>query len=154
MEIERKYLITTPPADYKTYPFHQIEQAYLSVDPVIRVRKQDDAYYLTYKSKGLLAREEYNLPLSKEAYEHLLQKTDGNILTKKRYLIPLLCSEPEYQNLMIELDIFEGKFHGLIFAEVEFPSVEAANSFIPPDWFGEDVTLNGEYQNSRLSTLT
>ena len=48
----------------------------------------NDEYYLTYKGKGLLAREEYNLPLTKESYEHLIKKADGNIITKKRYEIP------------------------------------------------------------------
>lgn len=50
--------------------------------PVVRIRKENDEYFLTYKSKGLLAREEYNLPLTKEAYAHLLEKADGIIITK------------------------------------------------------------------------
>ena len=59
MEIERKYLISHIPFDIAGYPFHQIEQAYLSTAPVVRVRQEDDTYYLTYKSKGLMEREEY-----------------------------------------------------------------------------------------------
>ena len=74
MEIERKFLVTTPPENYGSFPLHEIEQAYLCTEPVVRIRKEDDNYYLTYKSKGLLAREEYNLPLTKEAYAHLLTK--------------------------------------------------------------------------------
>lgn len=89
MEIERKYLIDTPPEDYRSWPFHQIEQAYLCTAPTVRIRREDDSYYMTYKSAGLLAREEYNLPLTKEAYRHLLTKADGRVLTKKRYLLPL-----------------------------------------------------------------
>ena len=148
MEIERKYLIkdiNTLPINLKDYPHHEIEQAYLNTEPVIRVRRQDDAYYLTYKSKGLMAREEYNLPLNKISYEHLLEKADGNILTKTRYEIPL------NDHLTIELDIFHGKFEGLILAEVEFPSMEEAESFTPPEYFGEDVTFSTEYHNSTLS---
>lgn len=34
-----------------SYPFHLIEQAYLNTDPVLRIRRQDDEYYLTYKGK-------------------------------------------------------------------------------------------------------
>lgn len=150
MEIERKYKIETPPADYMRYPFHIIEQAYLCTRPVIRIRKQDYEYYLTYKSSGLLSREEYNLPLTKEAYGHLLPKADGIVLTKTRYRIPL-ATQKEKSSLTIELDIFSGAYEGLILAEVEFPTEEAALSFIPPDWFGQDVTFTGEYQNSRLS---
>ena len=116
MEIERKFLVDTPPDGYESCPFHEIEQAYLCTDPVVRIRKEDESFYLTYKSKGLMAREEYNLPLTKESYSHLLKKADGNILTKRRYLLPLLGDS----TLTVELDIFDGKFKGLILAEVEF----------------------------------
>lgn len=146
MEIERKYLIHTPPADYQTYPFHRIEQAYLCTEPVVRIRRSDDEYYLTYKSKGLLIREEYNLPLTRDAYQHLLEKADGVVLAKKRYLIPI-----EKTKLTIELDVFEGEYQGLMLAEVEFQTKEEADAFMAPAWFGEDVTFSGEYQNSRLS---
>ena len=149
MEIERKFLIEQPPENYTSFPYHMIEQAYLCTDPVIRIRREDDDYYLTYKSKGLLSKKEYNLPLTKSAYEHLLQKADGNILRKKRYLLPL----ENHPELTIELDLFEGKFSGLILAEVEFPTEEEAMSFDPPGWFTRDVTFTGEYQNSRLSLL-
>ena len=100
MEIERKYKIeclNDLPENYRAFPCHAIEQAYLCTDPVVRVRREDDSYYLTYKGKGLLAREEYNLPLTKESYEHLLKKADGLVLTKVRLLkfvkllIYLLC---------------------------------------------------------------
>ena len=65
MEIERKFLISKEnlPADLDAYPHHKLEQGYLSTAPVVRIRKEDDNYYLTYKSKGLMTREEYNLSL-------------------------------------------------------------------------------------------
>lgn len=147
MEIERKFLIKQIPQGCTSFPCRQIEQAYLNTDPVVRVRRDNDDYYLTYKGKGLLSREEYNLPLNKEAYEHLLSKADGIVLTKKRYMIPV----PGNDHLTIELDVFEGHYNGLILAEVEFASEEEAKAFIPPVWFGEDVTFSGEYHNSRLS---
>ena len=102
MEIERKYLVNHVPADYMEFPCHAIEQAYLCTSPVVRIRREDDSYYLTYKGKGLMAREEYNLPLNEQAYAHLLKKADGIILTKTRY--PILEGS---NHLTIELDIFE-----------------------------------------------
>ena len=73
MEIERKFLISKEnlPSNLDSYPHHKLEQGYLSTSPVVRIRKEDDNYYLTYKSKGLMTREEYNLPLTREAYERL-----------------------------------------------------------------------------------
>lgn len=148
MEIEKKYLIQNPPFEITSYPFHRIEQAYLCTSPVIRIRRQDAEYYLTYKGSGLMAHEEYNLPLTKESYSHLLAKADGNIISKKRYLIPI-----ENSTLTIELDVFEGVFSPLVMAEVEFSSLEEAASFTPPEWFGEDVTMNTNYHNSTMSRV-
>ena len=147
MEIERKYLIHKLPENLDTYPYKKIEQAYLCTEPVVRIRKQDQEYFLTYKGKGLLVREEYNLPLTKDSYMHLREKIDGRLIIKKRYLIPLS------NELTIELDIFGGDLAPLMLAEVEFPNETSANSFTPPKWFGEDVTFSGEYHNSRLSQI-
>lgn len=145
MEIERKYLITRLPEPLDSYPCRIIEQGYLNTAPVIRIRKDNDRYELTYKSKGMMVREEYNLPLTREAYLHLRSKIDGRLIQKKRYMIPL------DNGLTVELDLFEGELKGLILAEVEFPDVETAETFLPPDWFGEDVTFSGQYHNSYLS---
>jgi CYTH domain-containing protein len=147
MEIERKFLIKEIPFDLSGYNKKEIEQAYLCTKPVVRIRKSDEEYYLTYKGKGKIAREEYNLPLTEEAYLHLLKKADGNILTKTRYEIPT------DDNLIIELDIFSGKFEGLILAEVEFETLEQANAYEPPEWFGRDVSITGEFQNNKLSRM-
>ena len=144
MEIERKFTIKTLPDNLESYPCLHIEQGYLNTNPVVRIRKQNDEYVLTYKGKGMLAREEYNLPLNEESYVHLKAKCDGNIISKKRYLIPL-------GNLTIELDVFDAPFAPLVMAEVEFDSLEAANAFIAPDWFLEDVTHKPEYHNSYMS---
>lgn len=145
MEIERKFLIQTLPEDLFSYKFRKIEQAYLCTEPVVRIRRQDEDYILTYKSKGFLAREEYNLPLTKEAYEHLRKKADGIVLSKTRYLIPLT------DHLTIELDVFDAPYEGLYLAEVEFSSEEEANDFVKPDWFTEEVTYSSKYHNSALS---
>jgi CYTH domain-containing protein len=144
MEIERKFLVNKIPSPLDAYKCRKIEQAYLCTSPVVRVRRDNDDYYLTYKSKGLLEREEYNLPLTSESYEHLKEKADGIIITKNRYEIP-------FNEYIIELDIFEGKYKGLVLAEVEFETREDAEKFSPPAWFKEDVTLNPEYSNSFLS---
>ena len=143
MEIERKFTIKALP-DLNGYDYKKLTQAYLNTDPVIRIRKEDDCYFLTYKGKGLLVREEYNLPLNKESFEHLLPKADGLVISKTRYLIP-------YKNHTIELDIFEGDLAPLTMAEVEFESEEEAHAFIPPEWFDQDVTQDKRYHNSNLS---
>lgn len=145
MEIERKYLVKKLPENLDRYGSKKIEQGYLCTDPVVRIRRSDENYYMTYKGKGLMVREEYNLPLTREAYEHLLPKIDGLLIAKTRYLIPLTGT------LTAELDVFEKDLNGLTLVEVEFDTVEEADAFTPPEWFGEDVTNTGTYHNSSLS---
>ncbi len=144
MEIERKFTIRRLPGQLSQYPVRHLEQAYLNTEPVIRIRREDDRFYLTYKGSGMLAREEYNLPLNEESYLHLLPKCDGNVISKKRYLIP-------FEGHTIELDVFDAPFTPLVIAEVEFETEEAANAFLPPDWFLEDVTYDPAYHNSYLA---
>ena len=145
MEIERKYLIDTLPDHLEQYECRQIEQGYLNTDPVVRIRKSNDKYTLTYKGAGLMCREEYNLPLNSESFAHLKKKIDGILIEKKRYLIPLT------EKLTIELDVFEGELAPLVLAEVEFETKEEAERFVPAAWFGEDATFSSKYHNSTLS---
>ena len=145
MEIERKYLVSSLPSDLDSYTCLSIEQAYICTEPVIRIRRENDIFYLTVKGSGMLSREELNLPLTKEAYRQLLPKAEGTVITKKRYLIPI------NEQLKVELDVFSGRWSGLVIAEVEFPDQSAADSFQPLSWFEKEVTFDPHYHNSWLS---
>lgn len=149
MEIERKFLVNKEniPTNLEQYPHHVIEQAYVITDPVLRIRKKDDQYILTYKGPGLMKREEVEFPLTQEAYEKLLTKTEGNIITKTRYKIP------ENNNLTIEFDIFSGLFEGLYLAEVEFENETDAMQYEKPQWFEKEVTNTNTFHNSTLSQM-
>lgn len=149
MEIERKFLIKKEmlPEHLEQYPHSLFQQAYIITQPVLRIRKKESQYILTYKGEGLMTREEIEFPLSQEAYEKLLTKSEGNILSKTRYRIP------DRESLCIELDVFHGKFEGLFLAEVEFSSEEEALSYCPPAWFGKEVTSIHTFHNSNLSKM-
>ena len=152
MEIEKKYLIDLNKISFALDAFavRIIEQGYLCTSPVVRIRRDNDKYELTYKSGGLMKRREENLPLNQTSYEHLVTKVDGRLIRKRRYMIPL---DGENSGLTVELDVFEGDLAPLVLAEVEFPDENAANAFMAPAWFGEDVTFCGLYHNSYLSRL-
>lgn len=156
MEIERKFQIKIIPENLEQYAKKEIEQGYLCTKPVVRIRKSNENYILTYKSRiGMeskpdevaLTCEEVELSLTQESYEHLRLKTDNNLITKTRYLIPL------DNGLTVELDVFHGHLEGLLFAEVEFPTEEAAADFQPPEWFGLDVSFDKRYKNNYLSKV-
>ena len=160
-EIERKWRVRKLPKDYKHFPCKLLEQAYLCQNPTLRIRKESnisegeekagisegkdqEEYIFCYKGRGRLSREEYNLPLTKEAYETLIGKTEGRVIRKRRYAIP-------HGPYTVELDIFQGELEGLCYAEVEFSSEEEALSFQPLDWFSEELTGEIGYSNAELS---
>ncbi len=151
MEIEKKFLISKLPEDLCEFPYVEIEQAYLSVKPVIRIRRWNEDYILTYKNhqetddiQDVCVNQEIELPLTQEAYRHLLSKADGYVITKRRYLIP-------YQQKTIELDVFSGRYEGLVVAEIEFDSMEEANGFSVPSWFQKNVSGDIHYSNAYLA---
>ena len=156
MEIEKKYEITKLPDNLEQYEKKEIEQGYLCVKPVVRIRKSNDDYILTYKApfkedkkkeKVAIVNNEIEMPLTKDAYIHLKEKVDNNLITKTRYLIPL------ENGLVGELDIFHGVLEGLVFIEVEFSSEEEASRFNPPSWFKKDVSFDKKYKNNYLSKI-
>lgn len=157
MEIERKYAINNLPENLSQYKYKKIEQGYLCGNPTIRIRKSNDDYILTYKSKlgiekkkkgSAIFNQEVELPLTKEAYDNLIPKIDNNLICKTRYLIPL------EDNLTAELDVFEGLLTGLVFVEVEFPDEQTSNEFVPPTWFGKDLSSDKRFTNHSLSKLS
>ena len=146
MEIERKFLVSWLPKNLEQYPKRRIEQAYLCTNPVLRIRRKDETYILTYKGPGFLTREEHEFPLKPESCDRLMAKAEGQVISKDRYHI-------HWGEHTIELDIFENDLAPLVLAEVEFDTEEEANNFTPPEWFGKDVTFSKDYHNSVLSQI-
>lgn len=153
MEIERKFRVTELPINLEQYNKKEIKQGYLCKGPIVRIRKSNNNFILTYKNKkGIdqkyaVQSQEIEMELTEEAFLHLMTKVDDYIIEKTRYLIP-------YQDkYTIELDVFEGRLRGLFFAEVEFESEEDAKNFVKPDWFGEDVSFDKRFRNSYLSKV-
>ena len=144
MEIERKFLIEKIPFALDEYKCDKIKQGYFSISPEKRVRKRGDVYILTEKGEGDLIREEKERIIDKEMGEELFAMSKTYIIEKTRYYIP-------YDSYTIELDIYEGRHKGLTVAEVEFESERQALDFVPPAWFGEDITRDKSYKNMMLA---
>jgi adenylate cyclase len=143
MEIERKWLVEAPSDESLNAPSERIDQGYLAIEPdgnETRVRRKEDHYFLTVKSAGGLAREEYEIELNFEQFAALWPATEGRRVEKTRYVAD-----------GIELDLYAGALAGLIIAEVEFTSEEEAVAYVPPSWFGPEVTADRRYKNHSLA---
>ncbi|MBR3349339.1 MAG: CYTH domain-containing protein [Solobacterium sp.] len=144
MEIERKFLIAQLP-QLSGYRKIIMSQHYLSVDPVMRIRKADERYIFTYKSGEGMVRQEEEFDISEHDFERLLARRIGNGVYKTRYVIPL------NEKLRAEVDVYEKQLKGLCVVEVEFENEQEAKAFTPPAWFGKEVTEDPSYTNAMLA---
>ncbi len=144
MEIERKFLVKTFPQEAQGCASCAIEQGYLSLTPEVRIRRRGDCFFQTEKSAGTLVREEREWEISETEYREKVATTVGAIVHKTRYEIPLGA-------YTAELDVYHGALDGLLTVEVEFPSVAESAAFVPPLWFGREVTDDPAYRNRILA---
>ncbi len=127
----------------------EIEQDYVSdeIEP-LRLRKIGGRCELSKKinlaAGDISRRDEFTVPLSNEEYAKL-RGLSVKRLAKTRYYAPL----PE--GLVAEIDVFHDKLEGLIMVEVEFGDESARRAFVPPPWFGRDVSQETWARNSFLA---
>lgn len=147
LEIEKKFLVKNLPMKLESYPYADIIQWYISMNDSneVRIRKTTKSdgtttYTRTIKEdRGEGINEEIEKEISQEKFEYLFQFTNNQIVSKRRYYIPI------NEKLIAELDIFTNEDP---IVEVEFPNTESKKRFIPPVRFGEEVTWNKYYKNS------
>lgn len=149
-EIERKWLIDPEkiPYDLSRFERQELSQTYINFSPEIRVRSINDMVYILAIKSDLsvdgLKRTEKEYYISKEEYDHLLEKGDGMTIKKTRY-------QHNIDNLVYEIDVFKDSLAGLAYLEIEFKSEEEANAFQEPDWVIKDVTADIRYKNGQLA---
>lgn len=145
-EIERKFLLNYIPTDLPLKEEFQVYQAYLSVDPEVRIRRnekdgKDTAYFLAIKSGGDMVRKEVEIPISKDHFYALAEMVSQPFITKN-YRVYCLTD-----GLLLECShVDKGLDTEFMYAEVEFPSVDAAENFKPLPCFGTDVTCDSSYK--------
>jgi len=147
-ENERQWLIKYLPDNLSDYPYVLIRQGYLSIadnGDERRIRHEDDECIMMEKKGRGQKREESDIqPITKGRFEAFWPETRGKRIRKTRYRIP-------YGKATIELDIYWAPLAGLIVAEVEFAADEEARAFVPPDWFGPEVTDDRRYTDQFLA---
>jgi len=147
MEIERKFLIESPPDWLSEHPSERIEQGYItsgddSVQARIR-RKNGESIFGVKRGHGK-TREESEVELTDEQARELWHLTESRRVRKTRYRV-------EHEGMTLEVDVYAGGLDGLVVAEVEFDSDAASDEFEPPDWFGRELTGERAYENERLA---
>ncbi|MCK5474168.1 MAG: hypothetical protein KAI53_02075 [Candidatus Aenigmarchaeota archaeon] len=115
-------------------------------DEEVRIRKCGDVHIFTIKSGGTFLREEKEVCIAPEIYDCLFSAAKGRTVEKKRYEIQLEGGR------VAELDVYGGKHKGLKTVEVEFENRGDCGSFVPPAWFGGEITEDLRFKNRNLCT--
>ncbi|AXT26319.1 CYTH domain-containing protein [Ruegeria sp. AD91A] len=146
-EIERKFLVANLP-DLSKAKKAVVRQGYLTApddSAELRLRQKNDAYFLTLKGVGGLVRMEREAEITAEQFDTFWPETEGRRVEKIRYTAQL------QDGLVFELDVFAGDLAPLCLVEVEFTSQDQAARYVPPDWFGTDVTDDTRYKNKTMA---
>lgn len=145
-EIERKFLVAEADPGLLPAEAASITQGYIRVRGSIETRIRDKAgkHLFTVKDGQGVERAEKEIKITPEAYGAILPLTSGRTVDKTRHNIPL-------GDRTVELDVYSGGLAGLVVAEIEFDSRQDADSFDPPEWFGEEVTEDKRYKNQQLA---
>ncbi len=143
MEIERKFLISGFPEGLPLLGEAVLEQGYLCTDPVVRIRSKEQdgrtTYRLCFKGEGRLVRQETELDLTAEQFAELQNLLRAPMVRKDFRVYALPGGE------RLECSLVDGAF---FYAEVEFPTVEAARAFTPPAFLGREVTEEAGFSMS------
>jgi adenylate cyclase len=144
-EIERKFLVKEHIQEVLNYlEPKSIRQGYIMDEngQTVRVRTKGSKGYLTIKGKTVgITRTEFEYEIPFEDAIQLLDQFCKCELSKDRYQLT-------FQEKTWEIDVFKGKLHGLIIAEIELSS--ETETFDKPDWLGEEVSHDTRYFNSNL----
>lgn len=145
IERERRFLVDRVPE--RLPPPQRIRQAYLATRPAgVRVRERDGTFTLTVKTGSGLARTEIERDLERDEFAALWDVATALRIDKRRHVIDLDDGH------RAELDLYDGSLAGRSLVEVEFDDDAAAARFVPPDWFGREVTDDARYTNAALAT--
>ncbi|MEY4602349.1 MAG: hypothetical protein RL292_290 [Candidatus Parcubacteria bacterium] len=146
-EIERKFFVKEMPDLSGITPLHYERYFLLRGDGrEIRISKVNDLYFYEDKSEvSALERIRSKKEITEQEFEKFRQDASEAII-RERYDI---SSNPD-----ISIQIYHGKFEGLIRVEVEFNSEDEAKAFIPLFWMGKEMTGLPIARDSKLLDLT
>ncbi len=146
-EIERRFLVASLP-DLSGAEALTVRQGYLTTltdSTELRLRQMGSRFYLTQKGGAGLVRSEREAEISEGQFAIFWPATEGRRVEKTRWRGSLA------DGVIFEFDQFEGALSGLQLVEVEFASTTGAEAFVPPAWFGGEITEDPRYGNKWMA---
>jgi adenylate cyclase len=145
-EIERKFFVTEMPDLSSIRPKHY-ERYFLQRGNSVetRISKVDDVFVIATKRElSHLERTVEKRNITQAEFD-LLKMGASEVILRDRYEI---ATDPD-----IAIQIYHGRFEGLVRAEVEFKSLEEAEAFEPLPWMGREMSALPLARDARLLDL-
>lgn len=147
IELERTFLAKSIPQGIKDgEEMIDIYVPTTAEHPILRIRKKDDFYEIT-KKKPVIEGDssklsEETIMLSEAEFQELEQVIGKRVYkTRYKYL---------HKDKTAEIDVFQGRLHGLVLIDFEFHSEEEKNSFEMPDFCLAEVTQDEVFAGGKL----
>jgi CYTH domain-containing protein len=147
LEIERKFLVHSPPPRWQRFASTKIIQGYFPIankDLEIRLRRKGSQHFVTFKAGHGQSRLEEEMQIPQPKFRALWPLTRAARISKRRYRIP-------WDGRIIEMDVYYGSHRGLFTADIEFDSVRESRAFRAPEWLDREITGNPQYANRTLA---
>lgn len=150
VEKDIKYLITKKEFELlnriseRLQPFDDVMQWFV---PNFRIRQKEDKFFLTKKywwDDCNCSQPELEFNITEEEYKFLWKLWNEISLKKNRHYL-------EVNWRCYEWDKFKEELEPLCMSEVEFPSEEEKEAFIPPKFFWLEVTSDPRFKNYNLA---
>lgn len=156
IELERVFLVKQLPSDLSQYQpikmrvgdFYNPNISGASRVDHLNIRQKGDKYEVRKKEGDSNYKKiEHTIYITEEEFELLMtvatQKHEKNL-----YLYPISDKHTS------EIDIYLGKLAGYARVEVEFKDEEEIRKFIPPEWFGPEITEWNHTIHKNLGLIT
>ena len=141
-EIERTWIVKEMPPrnelNIEPGRLHSVVQE-LRTRKVLYIEKNKVEYDMAIKIGNGMVRTEVLKQLSKEEWASLHKVAKASL---QQTLVPCFT---------FVIHVYKGKLKGLALVEVEFPNISESKRFIPPYWFGKEVTTDVRFRGKSLA---
>lgn len=150
-EIERTWIVKEMPErkDLNIEPgrLHSVVQDYILLDgsgelrtrKVLYIDRNKVEYDMAIKIGNGMIRTEVLKQLTQDEWKSLHKVAKASL---QQILIPCYT---------FVIHVYKGKLKGLALVEVEFPNISESKRFIPPYWFGKEVTTDVRFRGKSLA---
>lgn len=150
-EIERTWIVKEMPPrnelNIEPGRLHSVVQDYILLDgagelrtrKVLYIERNKVEYDMAIKIGNGMVRTEVLKQLTKEEGTSLHKVAKASL---QQTLVPCFT---------FVIHVYKGKLKGLALVEVEFPNISESKRFIPPYWFGKEVTTDIRFRGKSLA---